>query len=65
MPANLTNHTIAIAIIPFLAVLLLGLLFAFWIFMLMDALRRDFGDGSARIAWLLVIIFLQLLGALI
>jgi hypothetical protein len=36
MPANLTNHTIAIAIIPFLAVLLLGLLFAFWIFMLMD-----------------------------
>jgi ferric-dicitrate binding protein FerR (iron transport regulator) len=48
-----------------LFIVLFALSIVFWFKMLLDALRRDFGDGSARIAWVLVIIFLHLLGALI
>ena len=37
----------------------------FWIVMLVDAIRRDFSDSTAKIIWVLVIVFTHLLGALI
>jgi hypothetical protein len=59
-----TGHT-AYSIASLLLIVLAALAIVFWFKMLLDALRRDFGDGSARIAWVLVIIFGQITGALI
>ena len=41
------------------------LLFVFWIWMLIDCLQRDFGDGSEKLIWVLVLVFLNFVGALI
>jgi cytochrome bd-type quinol oxidase subunit 2 len=44
-------------------VLVLALVFAFWIWMLVDALmRKKFED---KLVWVLVIIFLHIIGALL
>ena len=48
--------------IPILAVIILS---AFWIWMLVDALRRQFPDNGSKIAWVLVILLGQGLGALV
>ena len=49
-----------------LGVLAVGLLaFVFWIWMLIDAIKNPRLDGSQRIVWVLVIVFLHALGALI
>lgn len=40
-------------------------LFVFWVWMLIDCLKRGFKKDVEKIAWVLVIIFLQLLGAII
>jgi len=37
----------------------------FWIRMLVDCLKREFKDSNEKIIWVLVIIFLQIAGALI
>jgi len=37
----------------------------FWILMLVDCIKRKFKDDNERIIWVLVIIFTQLIGALI
>lgn len=45
---------------------LLGLLaFVFWVWMLVDAIRNPKLDGTQRIVWVLVVLFLHVLGALI
>ncbi len=46
---------------------LLGLaMFAFWIWMLIDCVQRDYGnDNSEKIVWVLVIVLAQILGAII
>lgn len=36
-----------------------------WIWMIIDCLIRNFKEGSERIAWLLVLIFLSVIGAII
>jgi hypothetical protein len=55
---------LAIAAI-FLAVLMVLAIFGFWIWMLIHALtNRGLGDGE-KVAWVLVILFLHLLGAII
>lgn len=41
------------------------LLFAFWIWMLIDAISNNGLSGTEKIVWVLVIIFLHFLGALI
>ena len=51
--------------IRFLALAGITVLFIFWLFMLIDCLRRDFPRDGDKIAWVIVIIFLQILGALI
>jgi len=64
-----------IELAPFLIVLMILLAFAvaglaiflviFWIWMLVDVLTRHFKEGTERIAWLLVILILSLIGALL
>ena len=40
-------------------------LFVFWIWMIIDCLKRDFKKDVEKIVWILVLIFLHLLGAII
>ena len=40
-------------------------LFVFWLWMLVDCLKRDFKKDYEKIVWVLVMIFLHLLGAII
>ena len=47
------------------AVLIAAFLFVFWLWMLIDCLKRDFKKDYEKIAWILVMIFLHLLGAII
>ena len=46
-----------------LAAALCVLVFAFWIWMLIDCLKRNFKNGNDKIVWVLVIVFLSVLGA--
>ena len=46
-----------------LAAALCVLVFAFWIWMLIDCLKRNFKKDNDKIAWVLVIVFLSVLGA--
>jgi uncharacterized BrkB/YihY/UPF0761 family membrane protein len=39
--------------------------FVFWILMLIDCLKRKYKESSDKIVWVLVIIFAQIIGALI
>ena len=43
----------------------LFLLIGFWLWMLVDALRRQFPDRGSKIAWVLAVLFGQQLGALV
>ncbi len=49
----------------FLMVILVALIFVFWIWMLIDCLKRDFKKENDKIVWVLVIIFLHIIGAII
>jgi NADH:ubiquinone oxidoreductase subunit 6 (subunit J) len=40
-------------------------LFVFWILMLVDAVKRSFKSDGEKIAWVLIIIFLQIIGAIV
>ncbi|MFH1652512.1 MAG: PLD nuclease N-terminal domain-containing protein [Pseudomonadota bacterium] len=40
-------------------------LIAFWIWMLVDCIKRDFKDSNEKVVWVLVLIFLQLIGAIV
>ena len=40
-------------------------LFVFWLWMLIDCLKRDFKKDYEKIVWVLVIIFLHLIGSLV
>jgi len=48
-----------------IAMLVGVLLFIFWLWMLIDCLKRDFKKDYEKIAWVLVMIFLHILGAII
>lgn len=37
----------------------------FWILMLVDAVKRSFKSDGEKIAWVLIIIFLHVIGALV
>lgn len=47
------------------AILIWLLLFVFWLWMLIDCLKRDFKRDYEKIVWVLVMIFLHILGAII
>lgn len=38
-------------------------LFIFWLLMLIDCLKRNFSNSNEKVLWVLLIIFLHLLGA--
>ena len=40
-------------------------LFVFWLWMLIDCLKRDFKKDIDKVIWILAIIFLHILGALL
>ena len=40
-------------------------LFAFWLWMIVDCLKREFKRDIDKVVWVLVLIFLHLLGALV
>ena len=40
-------------------------LFIFWLWMLVDCLKRDFKRDTDKIVWIIVLIFLHLLGAIV
>jgi len=48
-----------------LAVLVAILVFAFWVWMIVDCARREFGVDWEKIVWLVIIVFTGWLGALI
>ena len=64
-----TATTIIALLIPFLLILFMGgiilALFAFWIWMLVDCIKYESNEGNNRLIWVLVIIFAQILGAII
>lgn len=45
---------VALAVVIFLVIA--------WIVMLIDCIQRDFKDGSSRVAWILILIFLSVIG---
>ena len=47
------------------AIIVAILIFSFWIVMLIDVLTKKFKDNSTKIVWILVIVFLNIFGALI
>lgn len=55
---------VGLALILFLACVAL-FLFVFWIWMLIDAIKNPGLSGTERVVWVLVIVFLHLLGAII
>ena len=40
-------------------------LFVFWILMIIDCVKRNFKNETEKIVWILVLVFLQILGAII
>ena len=48
-----------------LAILVAIACFIFWVWMLIDCIQRDFGEGSEKVIWVLVIVFLGIIGAII
>ena len=56
---------IAFFLLMFFLILLGALLFVFWITMLIDAINRKFKESNNKIIWVLVNIFVGILGALI
>lgn len=56
-----------ILIIAIIAAVVIGLvlLLIFWIFMIVDAAKRNFKNESEKIAWILVVVLVGWLGAVI
>jgi len=58
-------------IFPFIILLILlivaiaVLATAFWIWMIIDCAKRDFKKDNDKVVWILVIVLLQILGAII
>jgi hypothetical protein len=52
----------------FLAAIVIPLVFAmfvFWIWMLIEAATKEPDSGSTRLVWVIIIVFTQIIGALI
>lgn len=49
----------------FVALPLAIVAFAFWIWMLVDCLVHEPGDSNEKIVWTIVIVFLQVIGAIL
>lgn len=38
---------------------------AFWIWMVIDCVQRDFEDKNEKVIWILILLFIQIIGALV
>ncbi len=63
--AGVLTVFLLVALLVLLAVAFVIALVVFWIWMLVDCLTREFDKESDKIVWAIVIIFVQLLGAII
>ncbi len=54
---------IVLAALAFAALVIF--LFVFWIMMIIDCTTRKFKEGSDKIVWIIVVVFLQIIGAII
>lgn len=52
-------------ILVFIIVALSVFVFVFWILMLIDCLKRKYKENLDKIVWVIVIVFTQIIGALI
>ena len=50
---------------PILFALLAVAYIVFWIYTLVDVIRKDFRDPSMKIIWVLIILFAQVLGPIL
>jgi len=60
-PGLVFGFIILILVIIALAIFL----FVFWILMIIDCAKRKFKDDTEKVIWILVLVFLQVLGAAI
>jgi len=61
------NNTMigALFLLIFFMIIIFILLFIFWIYMLIDAIKRKYKDENDKIVWVLVIVLIGFIGALI
>jgi len=52
-------------LLAFVALAFVIFLIIAWIWMIVDCLQRDFKEGSERIAWILILIFLSFIGLIL
>lgn len=63
---SLNMRLIAFLMGLFIVIIILAIIgMIFWIFMIVDAARRDFADKDTRVIWILVLVFLGIIGAFI
>ena len=55
----------ALFLLIFFMIIIFILLFIFWIYMLIDAIKRKYKDENDKIVWVLVIVLIGFIGALI
>ncbi len=65
-PVELIRFLLSFFLLSILLLVITGaLIFAFWIWMIVDCAKRKFKNDSEKIVWILVIIILHVLGAAI
>ncbi len=65
-PIELIRFLLSFFLLSILLIVITGvLLSAFWIWMIVDCAQRKFKNDSEKVVWILVIIFLHVLGAAI
>lgn len=60
-----TQSNLLPALLGFLPLIFVALIFSFWVSALVDMLQNTAIQGTEKIVWVLVIIFLNVLGAII
>ena len=65
MVAELVLGMVLLFLLGLAGAVLVIFLIVFWILMLIDAIQRKFKNDSDKIVWIIVLVFLQLLGAII
>jgi hypothetical protein len=66
MASELFLLPVVLIVLFFLFVFVIAILgTAFWIWMIVDVARRKFKNENERIAWILVVVLAQLIGAVI
>jgi len=57
----------AIIVLFFFALIFLSVIgsFVFWVWMLVDCIRRKYAKDDEKLIWVLIIVFAQIIGAII